>query len=152
MHKPLTALLLLAILASGCASSAPPVRPPADSGLALQVALQVAEANRRLERGETEPALALYEQLLDSYQSPSGALESAILTNAALASLQMGERERFLHYADELRRQSAALRHYPRNTQLVLVLAAAFRGESLAPDVRISVGLKEAVALVLGAQ
>jgi hypothetical protein len=115
--------LALSITISGCAASG---HTPSTSHLPsidMQSAkLETALANRYLEEGEPEKAQAAYQLLIDSYPELPIRYKVGLLTNAALASLQIGDENRFTAYARQLETIASGLRPLPRNTQIILAV------------------------------
>jgi hypothetical protein len=111
----------------------------------------MAAAQREQVAGNTEAALRLYQQVLDSYSSPNGELETAVATNASIAALDAGDRPLFIRYAEQTERSSQNIKYLGTNTQVVLSLLREFRGSTPQEgDGRIQSGVSQSVTTVLG--
>ncbi|MBT6337667.1 MAG: hypothetical protein HOJ48_00050 [Desulfobacula sp.] len=119
-----------------------PEKPIIDTGIVIRL---VDQANTQLELGEFEKGQRIYEDLLTTYKSENGSFETAILTNLAIASLQSGDREKFLSMVERLNLVSSNLNQLSRNTQIVLLLGMEMTDGVRKRDLRIHSQLYQAV-------
>jgi len=153
-RKLLIALILVIVIASGCASRYSVAKNDAlseyreDEKIATEVAQRVANANDLFISGDYRGAEREYNMLLNEYSSTDGSFETAVLTNICMCYLETGERKRFKDCAGKLKKVSAGLSYISRETQMVIELDnilynSTEKGEDLRIESRISRGLKE---------
>ena len=97
----------------------------------VRAGIDLALADR--DRGDGRSAAGRLETLLGSYESPDQAFEKAVLTALALQYLELGFRDDFLHAADRLEGHVSGYAMVAPETQYVLHLAQAMRGEPVTP-------------------
>ena len=147
-----SAILVLVIFMAGCASTKNlPTENHIPSLNMRQVKTDIELANRYLDHGDPEKAQANYQTLLDTYPELSQKYHCGLLTNAALASLQMGDSHRFAYYAKKLEAAAAGVRPLPRNTQIVLSIMNVTGMRTTKEDLWISQPVERAVRSVLTA-
>lgn len=105
----------------------------------------VSRANNLFTQGRDQLALQMYEQVVTEYESENERFELAILTNASLAALKSGDRDKFLYLSDKIQNRCADLQTIQTNTQLVLLIAQELGDSKAARDMRIHSQLYEAV-------
>ena len=88
----------------------------------LEVQSGIKEANNHFEKGYYRQAIRKYDELLTRFQSEDKRLETALLTNMALAYLEEGDQEGFARTTGRLVEASRGLKHLSRETQVLLKL------------------------------
>ena len=142
--------IALSIGISGCAVSGH--TPSTDHSLSVglpSAKIEIALANRYLEEGEAEKAQAAYQMLIDTYPELPIRYQVGLLTNAALASLQLGDELRFTSYSQQLETIASDIRPLPRNTQIVLAVMEVSGKRSTESELWINQPVKQAVRTAL---
>jgi len=155
LYRSVFAVVVVGLALSGCGSARQVKKPDNsidNSFIVHEVRSQLVMANNYFEAGEYEKSIRICDDILTRYQSDDKKLEVALLTNMALASLELGDRENFLRYADEVESRSKTMRHLPRNTQLVLSLVQRFKGDGENRDLRVNVRLHETINSISGGE
>lgn len=114
-------VLLLTVF--GCASTN--YSDQKNQGPAVDIATLKSEitlANNYLDNADPEKALSAYQMILENHPDLPARYQCGVLTNAALASLQMGDGRRFADYARRLETAASDVKPLPRNTQVVLAM------------------------------
>ena len=151
MGKGLITFLLASAIMTGCAARQATILP-AGRPVAAEVDNLISQADRAYAAGQFEMSIRIYDRILNEYESGDGGLEVAVLTNMALASLELGDRENFLRYAEEADLRSQSLKHIAKNTAFVLSLAHRLRNENPERDLRVSARLHRSIQTILGGE
>lgn len=126
-------LLLVVVVAGGCAHKVS--HNDLESRIQASVRstgmeMDVQRANDLLEAGDREQALRIYESVLESGFS-SASFTTSVLTNAAFAALQLGERDLFFRYCARIENSLSHQKFISNNTQLVLALYFVMQGRDI---------------------
>jgi hypothetical protein len=126
-NKLITHLIVFTFLAlTGCASG-----PKTNKGVTFEgieqmpLKTEVHQACSLLDQGEAEQAQAAFQMLLLKYENIEPQYRCGLLTNVAMASIQVGDQTRFVEYAQQLENLAIHLSPIPRNSQIVLALLDA---------------------------
>jgi len=127
-------LLLVVVVAGGCAHKVShndlESRIQA-SARSTGMEMDVQRANDLLEAGDREQALRIYESVLDQSGFSSASFTTSVLTNAALAALQLGERDLFFRYSARIENSVPHQKFISNNTQLVLAIYFVMQGRDI---------------------
>ncbi|WP_143890814.1 hypothetical protein [Desulfomicrobium baculatum] len=126
-------LLLVVVVAGGCAhkvSQNDLENRIQASARSTGIEMDVQRANDLLEAGDREQALRIYESVLESGFS-SASFTTSVLTNAALAALQLGERDLFFRYCARIENSLSHQKFISNNTQFVLALYFVMQGRDI---------------------
>ena len=144
--------LFLSLIVSGCATTNElplVVQTPAID--MRQVNMAIEEANSYLENGDAEKAQGRYQMIIDTYPELPPRYQCGLFTNAALASLQMGDGRHFFDYARQLETKADDVRPLPRNAQIVLAMMQVTGNRETDSELWISQPVERAVRSALTA-
>ncbi len=152
MKMILAILVMASLILGGCAATSH-IEKTNSADIEKKIDLldqaKLMQANKSLDEENPEAALWIYEELLQKKDLFSAQIRSGLLTNAALASLEQADREKFMSYAEELRNESRKLYRLPKNTQFILLVADEFSGKTTERDLRVSSNLAQVVSTVI---
>ena len=158
IKRTINGILFSSLILSGCATTSEPpmaIQKPVIIERQIDMAkvnMAIEEANHHLENGDPEKAQGCYQILIDTYPDIPIRYQCGLLTNAALASLQMGDGRRFTDYARQLEAIAINVRPLPRNTQIVLAMMQVTGNRATNSELWISQPVERAVRSALTAK